>query len=407
MHQKERRIMNIVALVFSTILAYGPWETIGPEGGEVRAILQSSQDTEVLFAVSGSYPAKVIRSQDGGTSWEALSEIASCYPYDMVMTADGTLVVLGSSRTWRSTDGGYTWTDTYMSNTVFYDGEPHPTNGSLVYATGYRYDGSSWNMSFFSSSNGGASWSYTTLVSSANTSYGRCIAVSESQPGHILVGGYEYLSGYIPYLFKSENGGASFTDVTPPAGYYLNGAAFHPTNAQTILVGDLISVYRSTDGGASWTNVANVTYSYDLTFSHVNPDLVYSAGSSRTYRSTNGGLTWTTVTSGLFGDNINWIEPDRSDGSMVYTGSTAGFFRSTDAGQSWTSHNSGLALGKALAMEYVDGWVFMNLLAMGLWKMEDGPTVNWQEVTTPLSCGDFCALQAVGPDTILALEGGG
>jgi photosystem II stability/assembly factor-like uncharacterized protein len=394
-------------LLIASLLAYGPWESIGPEGGEVRAILQSNQDSSVLFALSGSNPAQVIRSLDGGNSWETISSVEYCYPYDMVMTADGTLVIFGSSRTWRSADGGYTWSDTYMSNTIFWDGEPHPTNGSLVYAAGYRYDGSSWNMSFYSSSDGGATWSFTTLVNSSNTSYGRCIAVSGSDPDDIIVGGYEYSSGYIPYLFKSEDGGASFADTTPPAGYYFNGAAFSPSDPDIILAGDLINVYRSTDGGNTWAIVANVTYSYDLTFSDVDHDLVLSAGMNRTYRSIDGGLNWTTVTSGLTGDNINWIEPDDAGSSTVYTGSTAGFFRSDDTGQSWTCHNSGLLLGKAMAMENVDGWIFMNMESMGLWKAQDGATVSWQEVPTPLTCGDFCALESVGPNTILALEGGG
>ncbi|MBN2587255.1 MAG: hypothetical protein JXA64_00510 [Candidatus Fermentibacteraceae bacterium] len=400
--------MNIAALIIASLMAYGPWESIGPEGGEVRAILQSTQDTSVLFALSGSNPAQVIRSQNGGGSWENISEISNCYPYDMVMTADGSLVVFGSSRTWTSADGGYTWNDTYMSNTIFWDGEPHPTEGGRVYAAGYKYDGASWNMSFFSSTDCGAGWSYTTLVNTVNTSYGRCVAVSESDPDQILVGGYEYMSGYTPYLFKSVDGGASFTDVTPSAaGYYFSGADFHPANPSIMLVGDLISVFRSTDGGSSWTSVGNPTYSYDLTFSEVNPNMVFSAGMSRIYRSTNAGQSWTTVTSGLFGDNINWIEPDAVNSSIVYTGSTAGFFISSNGGQSWTCQNSGLTMGRALAMEEVNGWIFMNLESMGLWKAQDGPTITWQEVTTPLTCGDFCALEAVGSNTILALEGTG
>jgi photosystem II stability/assembly factor-like uncharacterized protein len=401
-------MMNIITLMIASLLAYGPWESIGPEGGEVRAILQSTQDTSVLFALSGSYPARVIRSQDGGGSWENISEVPNCYPYDMVMTADGSLVVFGSSRTWTSADGGYTWNDTYMSNTIFWDGEPHPTEGSKVYAAGYKYDGTVWNMTFFSSTDGGSSWSCTTLVNTANASYGRCAAISESDPDQLLVGGYEYNSGYTPYLFKSVDGGASFTDVTPSAaGYYFNGVDFHPVNPSIMLVGDLINVFRSTDGGSSWTNVGNPTYSYDLTFSDVNPNMVFSGGMSRIYRSTNAGQSWTTVTTGLSGDNINWIEPDAVNSSIAYTGSTAGFFISSDGGQSWTCQNSGLTMGRSLAMEEVNGWIFMNMESMGLWKAQDGPTITWQEVTTPLTCGDFCALEAVGSNTILALEGSG
>lgn len=34
------------------VLGFGPWEPIGPEGGEIKAILQSTQDTDVLYALS-------------------------------------------------------------------------------------------------------------------------------------------------------------------------------------------------------------------------------------------------------------------------------------------------------------------------------------------------------------------
>lgn len=399
--------MNIAMLIMASLLAYGPWESIGPEGGEVRAILQSSQDPDDLFALSGSYPAQLIRSQDGGSTWEPVSEIPNCYPYDMAMTSSGTLVVFGSSRTWRSTDGGNTWDDTYIANHLFWNGEPHPTDGNIVYATGYRYSGTSWNMAFYSSVDGGASWSSTDILVTASSSYGRVIAVSASNPAHIMVGGYEYNSGYTPYLFKSEDGGASFTDITPAgSNYYYNGAAFHPTDCSIMLAGDLYSVFRSTDGGTSWTKTGSLTYNYDITFSDADHNLVLSSGTSRTYRSTNGGQSWTSITAGLDGSSINWIEPDASSSSTAYTGSTTGFFRSTDGGQSWTGENSGLSLGKALAMEYVNGWLFMNIQDMGLWKVQDGHE-DWQVVDTPLSCGDFCALEAVGPDTLLALEGAG
>lgn len=400
--------MNVTVLLAAALLAYGPWESTGPEGGQVKALLQSGQDPGVLFALSGSSPSQVVRSQDGGSSWETISEIQYCNPYDMVMTADGRLVVLGSSRTWTSADGGYTWSDTYISNTIFYNGAAHPTEGGTVYAAGYKYDGSSWNMSFFSSTDCGDSWTDVPLVVSPNTSYGRCVAVSGSNPDHILVGGYEYQSGYSPYLFKSEDGGTSFLEVTPAAAnYYFSGAAFHPSNPDIILAGDLTVVFRSTDGGSTWSNAGSLTYSYDISFSDADHDLVMSAGLNRTYRSTDAGQTWSTVTAGLSGDGINWIVPDAVSTSTAYTGSSAGFFHSDDGGQSWTPQNSGLVLGRALAMEYVNGWVFMNMQDMGLWKGEDGPSITWEQVTTPLTCGDFCALESVGPDTLLALEGGG
>jgi photosystem II stability/assembly factor-like uncharacterized protein len=400
--------MNLIAILLIPLLGFGPWESVGPEGGEVRAILQSTQDASILYALSGTYPSQVIRSTDNGSTWNTISEIENCYPYDMVMTQSGKLVVLGSSRTWTSSDGGLSWTSCYLANTIFIDGVAHPADGDQVFAAGYKYDGSSWNMSYYHTGDAGTSWNCTTLVASANTSYGRCIAISESNPDHILVGGYEYNSGYTPYLFRSTNGGVSFADVTPPAAtYYIYGAAIHPVHSDTLLAGSLVNMFRSTDGGTTWTSNGSLTYNYDISFSEADNNLVFSCGTSRIYRSTNIGASWTSITSGLTGSGINWIEPDELNASIAYTGSSAGFFYSSDGGVSWTPQNSGLLVGKALAMEYVNGSLFMNMQDMGLFRAVDGPSITWQEVTTPLTCGDFCALEAVGPDTVLALEGTG
>jgi len=401
--------MNIPLLLLLPLLSFGPWESVGPEGGEVKAILQSNQDTSILYGLSGAIPTQVVQSTDNGSTWTTISSFTNATPYDLVMTANGDLVALGSSRTWTSTDAGLNWTSNYSANTIFYDGEAHPTDGSQVFSGGYKYDGTRWVISFFHSTDGGNNWTDLPLVSTTNTTYGRCVAVSESDPSNILVGGYEYTgSGYIPFVFKSTNGGASFTNIAPPtAVYYIHGVAVHRTNPNTILAGTLLKIFRSTDGGASWTEIGSQTYNYDISFSEADNEIVMAAGGNRLYRSTNSGQSWTTITSGLTGSGINWIEPDAVNTSIAYTGSLSGFFRSSDGGLNWTPSNSGLIVGKALAMEYVNGYVFMNMQDIGLFKALDGPTLTWEEVATPLACGDFCALEAVGPDTLLALEGGG
>ncbi len=399
--------MNILILLMLPLVGYGPWESVGPEGGEVKAVLQSTQDASTLFALSGTYPTQVVSSTDGGNNWSTISDFANGTPYDMVMTVSGKLVAVGTSRVWTSSDNGMTWSDTYFTNTYFYDAVAHPSNGEEVFASGYKYNGSNWDMTFYHSTDAGATWSSLAVLATGYTSYGRCIDVSPSNPDHILVGGYEYNAGYAPYLFLSTNGGTSFIDVTPPsATYYMNGTAFHPVNPDIMLSGSLSNMWRSTDGGATWANMRNQSYNYDISFSSADNDLVFSTANSIAYRSIDAGITWTTISSGLDGTSIRWIAPDAGNSSIVYTGSSAGFYLSENAGSSWTPHNSGLVVGKVLAMEYVNGWIFMNMVDLGLFKAEDDPTLTWQEVTTPLACGDFCAIVAV-QDTILALEGTG
>jgi len=404
--------MNLLALILMPLLGFGTWECTGPEGGEIKALVQSTQDAGVLFAVSGANPTQVVRSSDGGDSWETISEFSGSTVYDMVMTADGKLVAVGSSRTWTSTDGGLTWTSVYMSNTVFWDAVAHPTDGNRIFASGYKHDGA-WRFSFYESTDGGTSWSSTKLVSTGSYSYGRCIALSTSNPNLLMAGGYEYTgSAYVPHLMYSTDSGSSWSDITPSAAtgeYYFYGAGFDPVNPDTMFAGSLYSMYMSTDAGTSWTKISSQVYNYDISFSQASSDLVMACGSSYIYRSADGGSTWTTIISGLSGSGIQWITPDRTDAALAYTGSSAGFFRSENGGSSWSINNTGLILGRVLAMEYLaNGWMFMNMEDLGMWKaLATGPGMNWVQVDTPLACGDFCAIESNPELDMLALEGGG
>ena len=403
-------------LVFLTLAGYGPWASIGPEGGDINSPVQSPSNAQELWALSGTNPTQVVHTTDAGESWESLSSFTGSTVYDMIACPNGNLVAAGSSRTWTSTDGGVSWTTNTSSNTIFYDLEAHPTNSNEVFGSGYAYDGA-WKLAFMHSTNGGNSFS-TTFIPLGGTytqSYGRSVAVSQSNPSVILIGGYGYSSteaSYVPFVFKSTNGGTSFTDVTPPAAasqYYFYGVGIHPTNPNIMLAGSLYSMYRSTDGGANWSvAAASQTYNYDITFSDADPNLVMTSGNNRIYSSTNAGVSWTSQTTGLSDySGIQWVVLDWNSTSNAFTSSSAGFHKTTNGGSSWTAILDGLLVGRALAMEESQGWIFMNMQDMGLFKTPATGSVAWEEVTTPLACGDFCDICADGSGTLLALEGTG
>ncbi len=402
--------MQVMLFVVVALLGYGPWESTGPEGGDINAPVQSLSNASELWALSGINPTQVVHSTDGGFSWEMLSSFTGSTPNDMIITADGNLVAVGSNRSWTSTDGGQSWTTRSVTNTVMCDAIAHPTAAGELFSAGYAYDGG-WKIAFIHSTDNGVTFDVTYLPVSGTYSYGRCIAVSESDPSVLLVGGYAYTTdAYEPVVFRSTDGGASFTDVTPAAAasqYYFYGVAIHPANPDIMISGSLQSVYRSVNGGDSWTHIRSQYYNYGIAFSHADNNLVLAGGSTRNYRSVNGGTSWSTVTSGLSGSGIKWVVPSWDNSSIAYTGSSTGFFRSANGGSSWTSSNAGLLLGKVLAMEESQGWIFMNIEDMGLYKSPASGSVSWEEVSTPLSCGDFCAICADGSGTLLALEGSG
>jgi len=137
-------------------------------------------------------------------------------------------------------------------------------------------------------------------------------------------------------------------------------------------------IYKSTDGGESWTRV-NSLNPRPMYFSVVRVDpqddkLVYALGISQ-YRSTDGGKTFR----GDFGRGVHsdghalWIDP--TNGRHMIIGCDGGFYCSYDRGQNW-DHLNHLAIGQfyhvALSTKK-PYWVFGGLQDNGSWG---GPSVN-------------------------------
>ncbi len=132
----------------------------------------------------------------------------------------------------------------------------------------------------------------------------------------------------------------------------INTIDFHPTNANIILVGAPAGgIWRSTDGGASWTtntdDLASIGIS-DIKFAPSNGNIVYAATGDKdggdTYtsgilKSTDAGISWTIT---------NWVYPysyrrqtyrilvHPTNPDIVYATTNLGLYKTTDGGQNWT-----------------------------------------------------------------------
>jgi photosystem II stability/assembly factor-like uncharacterized protein len=133
-------------------------------------------------------------------------------------------------------------------------------------------------------------------------------------------------------------------------------------------------IYRSTDGGLSWTLTALNGSGQDILIDPADPRQVFVAVWAGVLRSTDGGATWNTIRSGLPKDQqVGALAWDPSDRQMMYAGLRASpvigskIYRSTDQGETWDflwSPAGDKALGndiEALAIDPTNGTRYVAL----------------------------------------------
>ena len=193
-------------------------------------------------------------------------------------------------------------------------------------------------------------------------------------------------------IYRSTNGGATFTSLAATASWdYVNRIAVAPTNPSIVLAATRSpgGIQRSVDGGVTWTTVRFADACMQVVFDPNDANKcvadVYEGGVHRVVWSTNAGATWTNAATGLVSQpNIDGrIELcyARSVANMIYAscGTNGGrIWRSTDGGANWVQRTT--SAGSGASWYYNTLWVdptdanFLVTGAYHLWKSTDGGT---------------------------------
>jgi hypothetical protein len=156
-------------------------------------------------------------------------------------------------------------------------------------------------------------------------------------------------------LWKTIDGGTTWTTNTDLLGVIgSSDIAFDPTNPSIMYLatGDSdgadcysIGVLKSIDAGATWQTTGLTWVASQgrriakILINPTNPQIVMAFGSSGIYRSTNGGTTWTQPTGTFTG--IKDAEMNPGDANILYAAGTI-FSRSLDGGLNWAPVATGL-----------------------------------------------------------------
>ena len=352
------------------------WQFRGPTnvGGRITTMAISQQNPNILYI--GAADGGVFKSTNAGVNWIPLTDdqrslsmgaIAVDPTNDNILYA-GTGEANSSGDSYdgfgvmKTTNGGTTWFSTGLEETrhigkIVID----PTNTQVVYVAGMGnlFTGNS-GRGVYKTTDGGSSWTQVLFVN--DTTGVVDIDINTQNPNILMAASWQrrrgpegriYVGGPGTGVYRTTDAGATWTLLSnglpaPASNTGRPGIAIAASNPLVAYVeyaddpGNFLGVYKTTDGGDSWTRtsdgaLSSITGGFGWYFGNVfvnptNENNVYVFG-VQIGKSTNGGASWTVQNTSHADNHAMAFDPTNQ--SILYIGHDGGLSKSTNGGTSW------------------------------------------------------------------------
>ncbi|TAN20960.1 MAG: hypothetical protein EPN33_14350 [Acidobacteria bacterium] len=357
------------AQVNPSLFAGMHWRSIGPwHGGRIASVAGVIQQPNVYYV--GLPQGGIWKTTSAGVTWFPIfDQVRSVEGIGALAVApsDPNIVYAGTGDAtaggngdgiWKSTDAGSTWTHIGLEDTVKIDRifvDPHDANLVLASTEGNeRHDG----RGIYRSTDGGHTWTNVLNPAGYNGVRDLEAAYDDSSVLYAATQG-EGAARFGPpapgakmqpaEVFKSTDEGQTWTQLAnvPAINNRIVIAVAQNTQAQRVyILGSSVhggsGLFRSDDGGQSWRHmaptdnrIAGSSYTSGVFVDTRNPDVVYT-NSTAVYRSRDGGNTFTVFKGAPGGEDYHrmWIDPLNHNRMLI--GADQGATVSFDAGKTWS-----------------------------------------------------------------------